>query len=225
MEEIKFVQLNMHRATGAATILNINLIQNLGICLLTEPCTTANKVTHVPTNHTCTPNYVLTTRPRAAIYVKTLIASIYLDYNEEVVQPWLEKVMEYADRKKLHTLLAFDCNAHSTLYGPDTNARGKVFKDFILKHNLLVENRGFSPTYHAFRRGANIDSCIDVTLSKGLIPLSNWRVHDMSFNGSDHHTISWTLPLLLPAPPMIGVKPNGRSFGINLRTMTSVFRM
>ena len=220
----------MHRSTGAATILNNNVQVNPRICMVMEPCTAFNKVSQVPLNHTCIPNVPLISRPRAAMYIpktlpfvhleqlshrdcavalldtargKIILASVYLDYDEPVVQPWLELLMKYIDDKKLPSLLAFDCNAHSRLYGQDTNNRGKDFEEFILNHNLKVENRGDATTFHAFRCGENIDSVIGVTLSKRLVPILNWRVHEMSFNGSDHHTITWSLPIALKTRPKI----------------------
>ena len=222
MKEIPFLQLNLHRAAGAAIILNNELERGGAIGMITEPCTAFNKVTSTPSTHVSLPSVPLQDRPRAAIFIprtinhvfleqlsnrdcvvalidteqgKILIASIYLDYNLAVVRDWLIKLMDYADRKHIPLIWSFDCNAHSQLYGPNTNNRGKVFAEFILSNGLHVENRGDSPTYHAFRHGENIDTYIDVTLSKGLVPLLNWRVRDMAFNGSDHHTISWTLPL------------------------------
>ena len=218
MSEIPFIQLNMHKAVAASTILLQQLINNPAICLLTEPCTAFNKVTQVPASHVCLPGTTLNKRPRAVMFIpkniphillenlsnpdcsvalmdtkrgKVVIASIYLDSNDDVVPDWLESVIAYVDSKGLPALLAFDCNARSQLYGPDTNERGKLFEEFILNNNLMVENKGNTSTFHAFRRGANIDSYIDVTLSKGLVPLSNWRVHE-SYNGSDHSTITWT---------------------------------
>lgn len=230
IREILFKQLNMHRATAAATILSGKVATNPSICMITEPCTASNKVTQVPPNHIGIPNVTMSDRPRAAIFLprdmsyvyleqlstpdcaaillntergKVVLASVYLDYNLPVVQEWLTKLMDFIEMKALPALLSFDCNAHSQLYGPDTNDRGKLFEEFILSNNLHVENRGVAPTYHAFRRGQNIDTYIDVTLSKGLVPLSNWRVNDSAFNGSDHHTISWSLPLDLPPRPLI----------------------
>ena len=220
----------MHRATGAATILNSKINSNPSICMLTEPCTAFHKISQVPANHACFPNTTLAERPRAAIYVprslpcvfleqlsnkdcsvilldtkngKILLASIYLDSNDDVVQEWLENLIAYIDNKHLPALLSFDCNAHSQLWGPDTNERGKDFEEFIIQNNLRVENRGDAPTFHAFRRGELITSHIDVTLTKNMIPLHNWRVWNRSFNGSDHHTISWSLPLeIAPRPPI-----------------------
>ena len=230
MDHIKFLQLNLHKAVGASTLLTTNLSSQPRVCMLTEPCTAFNKVSQVPTNHACVPSTTLSDRPRAAIYIprnipfisleqlsnadcavallsttngKILVASVYLDYNKEVVPTWLEKIIEYVDAKRIPALLSFDSNAHSTLYGPDTNERGKDFEEFIFSNNLHVENRGNAPTFHAFRRGNNIDTHIDVTLSKNLIPINDWRVHDMEFNGSDHHTISWSLPLSVNKRPKV----------------------
>ena len=230
MDSIPFIQLNMHRATGAATILNNKLKHTPSICMLTEPCTASLKVCQVPANHACYPNITLSSRPRAAIYVpkniscvfleqlsnkdcsailmntangKILLASIYLDSNEDVVQDWLDHLIEYVDAKQLPTLMAFDSNAHSQLWGPDTNERGKDFEEFILQNNLLVENKGDAPTFHAFRRAGLITSHIDVTLTKNLIPLQNWKVWTRSFNGSDHHTITWSLPIAVDKRPPV----------------------
>ena len=223
MPDLPFIQLNMHRATAAAVTLAQSL-NNEQICFLTEPCTNKNKITQVPNGYACLPNITLVERPRAALFIprtlphiyleqlstpdcaaalldtargKILLASIYLDYNKEVIQDWLRNLVSFVEDRRLPMIMALDCNAHSQLYGPDTNARGKIFEEFILAHGLNVENRGDAPTYHAFRHGENIDTYIDVTLTKSLVPLQNWRVHDLTFNGSDHHTITWTLPIEL----------------------------
>ena len=228
--EIPFIQVNMHRAHAASAILHTKVAANPSICMLTEPCTAFKKVTQIPPNHVAVPSIALNERPRAVMFLprnipfvylerlsnhdcaaalihtsnsKILLASIYLDYNGPVVPTWLTDLMSFIDDRKIPALLSFDCNAHSQLYGPDTNGRGKIFEEFILNNGLQVENKGNSPTFHAFRRGQNIDSFIDVTLSKDIPPLFNWRVHDMTFNGSDHHTITWTLPLTLPTRPKI----------------------
>ena len=230
MREIRFIQLNMHKAIAAATILNNKLAASPAICMLSEPRTYQNKVIQVPANHVCLPGVALPDRPRAALYIprnlthisldhlsnrdcatalldtkngKILLASIYLDSNEDVVPNWLTTLIDYADSKRLPLLLAFDSNAHSELYGPDTNERGKDFEQFILNNNLMVENRGTAPTFLAVRRDNDISSTIDVTLSRGLIPLHDWKVHSGTFNGSDHFTITWSLLLELNDRPLI----------------------
>ena len=229
-KEILFRQLNMHRAYAASAILHTKVANNPAVCLITEPCTAFGKVSQVPPNHTCAPSTTLKDRPRAAIFIpkdlpfvyleqlsnsdcsvvllqtahnKILLASVYLDSNGPVVPPWLTDLISFIDNRSLTAIISFDSNAHSQLYGPETNERGKIFEEFILNNNLNVENRGNSPTFHAYRRGRNIDTYIDVTLSKGMIPLNNWRVHAASFNGSDHHTITWSVPMELNKRPMI----------------------
>ena len=228
--KLKFIELNMHRAVEASVELTKQLQLESAVCMLTEPCTHANKVSHVPQNMTCIPRNPLSEMPQVAIMIprhiphvslvhlsnrdcaavilttecgKVLLASIYLDYNLDVVPDWLEELVEYADSKKLPLLMAFDSNAHSTLYGPEDNKRGVDFEEFITQNNLLFENRGNQSTFHAFRRGASIDTFIKVTLSKNLILLHDWKIHDHSYNGSDHHTITWFLPTTPPPPPLI----------------------
>ena len=227
---LHFIQLNMHRATAASVLLQQQLQSVPAICMLTEPCTAFKKVAQVPKGYVCLPGTTRPERPRTAILIprnlphvfieqlsnqdctvallqaergKVILASIYLDSNKDVVPDWLENLLSFAENRRLPLIFSFDCNAHSQLYGPDTNDRGKVFEEFILNHGLQVENRGNSPTFHAYRRGRNIDTYIDVTLTKGLIPLENWRVHDDNFNGSDHHTITWQLPIAMPSKPLI----------------------
>ena len=221
----------MHRAFLAATQLGNRVGIDPMICLLTEPYAFQNKVAQIPPHHVVLPAHTLSSRPRTAILIpkhiphvfleqlsgadataallqlrcgKILIASIYLDYNDPAVVPtWVTDIVEYADNHQLPLLMAFDSNAHSTLYGPTTNRRGTIFEEFILQHGMKVENRGEAPTFHAFRHGGSIDTNIDVTLTKRMIPLQFWRVESDVFNGSDHHNIRWELPLELDDPPLI----------------------
>lgn len=217
----------MHRANGAATILNSKISSNPSICLLSEPCTAFHKVSQVPTNRACFANTTLSERPRAAIYVPRTMTCVFLEQlsnkdcsvvlldtkngeillasnclvsNDTVVQDWLENLIACIDSKHLPVLLSFNCNAHLHLWGPDTNERGKDFQELIIQNNLQVEN---ALTFHAFRRGELISSHIDVTLTKNIVPLHNWRVWNRSFSGSDHHTITWSLPLELTQRPPI----------------------
>lgn len=214
----------------AAVELNKSLISRPAICLISEPCTFRNKVCNVPPQYICLPPTTLEARPRAAILIprliphvfleqlsnrdcsaallettggKVLLASIYLDANLPVVQDWLRDLVRFSDSKHYPIILSLDANAHMEPYGPETNKRGEDFEEFILQNNLLVENKGNTPTYHSFRKGKSVDSYIDFTLSKNMIPLQNWRVHDMEFNGSDHHTITWDIPSSPPPLPFI----------------------
>lgn len=230
LRSIHFRQLNMHRAFLAAVELKKAVLERPSVCFLTEPYQTYNKIAEIPPYHVSLPQTTQVDRPRAALLIpkdiphvyiehlsgqdisvallnteqgKLLIASVYLDSNDKsVVPPWLTQLAEYIDSKSIPAIVGFDSNAHSDLYGPDTNARGVKFEDFILQHNFNVENIGHHPTYHAFRYDAVIGTCIDVTLSKGLPPIRDWRVEE-DFNGSDHYTITWEVPLQLGEPRML----------------------
>ena len=219
----------MHRALLASVELQ-NKLSSPTVCMITEPCTYLNKVSQVPVNYVSAPAITLDERPRAAIFLprhqpfvyleqlsgrdcsvvlletqrgKLLLGSLYLDSDKPVVQPWLRTLMQYADSKQYPLLLSLDANAHTELYGTETNQRGEDFEEFIAQHNLLLENKGTTPTYHAFRKGKNVDTHIDFTLSKNMVPLQDWRVLDMEYNGSDHHTITWSVPVSPPAIPLV----------------------
>ena len=225
-----FIQLNMHRAFEASVELSHRLQNKPAICMITEPCTTLNKICQIPPGMTCIPSITLPERPRSAIFLpcntphvyleqlsnrdcaailldtkccKVLLVSIYLDYDLPVIQDWMEEVVQYATDKKLPLLMSLDSNAHTELYGPETNERGVVFEEFISNNNLLVENRGNKATYHAFRHGQPVSSHIDFTLTQGFVPLLGWTVHDDEYNGSDHYTITWELQTEMEPLPMI----------------------
>ena len=98
-----------------------------------------------------------------------------------------------------------DSNAHSSLYGPDNNARGDELEDFILAHSLAVENVGDTPTFETRRGPCNIATHIDVTLTRDLhFQLDGWRVCQ-DYNASDHNTIHFEAPQ--PDPQARRIRP------------------
>ena len=73
----------------------------------------------------------------------TLVASIYLDINDEQVIPnWLEDIMHLVKLRGLACLIGMDSNGHSELYGRETNKRGRAIEEFIATYKLTVENKG-----------------------------------------------------------------------------------
>ena len=121
----------------------------------------------------------------------TVIASVYLDYNENnpVIPTWLEDITSYAESKGYGLLMGMDSNCHSTLYGASTNKRGEALEDYIAQNQLYVENIGLVPTFKT-RWG---ESIIDITLTKRLsVSVKNWVV-DEGYNGSDHNSIKFKI--------------------------------
>ena len=200
--------------------------------LMTEPYTVENKITGLPrgTKAVYARSAQGGQRPRAGITasldvnitamdgwcnrdcavalakiggVQTVIVSAYLDIKTDVQPAWMDRLMNMIETKKYPVILGIDSNAHSSMYGPDNNARGNAFEDFILQYGLKVENVGSTPTFE-IRRGNNmIKTCIDVTLSRDLTaPVSNWRV-DRTYNASDHNTVLFELECARPEPDLV----------------------
>ena len=189
------------------------------IALITEPHTVANKITGFPRGTTLAYDKSIPARqpgPRTGIIAskdlkvnmmdnwchrdctvavvklhgkQVILASIYLDIKQPVVPAWLEDLMTMVNTKKMPVILAVDSNAHSDLYGPDNNARGDAFEDFIIDHGLEVHNCSDAPTFEVQRGTKLIQTHIDVTLSRDLhFDIQHWRV-DRTYNASDHNTI------------------------------------
>ena len=124
---------------------------------------------------------------------RTLIVSVYLDINKQATPPWLINVVNLASTKQWPIIMGIDTNAHSCLYGPDTNNRGLDIEDFISSHHLQVENFGLAPTFEVRRGDNHIQTHIDVTLTRDLTCcVQNWHV-SRDYNGSDHNTILFQL--------------------------------
>ena len=64
----------------------------------------------------------------------TLLVSVYLDITWiQVIPDALQKVVKYAEEKRLGIIIAADTNCHSSLYGLSTNKRGEQIELFIAK--------------------------------------------------------------------------------------------
>ena len=111
-------------------------------------------------------------------------------------------IVEYIGRKKASLLLGVDTNAQSQLYGTETNKRGEMVEEIILRIGLGVANVGLEPTSEIVRGGNHIQTHIDVTLFKGDIDVLDWKV-DKRYNASDHNTITWVVEDEVPLPDHI----------------------
>ena len=150
---------------------------------------------------------------------QVIIASVYLDIKAAARPPWLDNLLDMASQKRYPIILGIDTNAHSTLYGPDSNSRGDEIEDFILHHGLTVENQGNDPTFET-RRGNNwIKTHIDVTLTRDLpCQLVGWRV-DRSYNASDHNDIRFQVNQAAPQPQKI--RPWSKADWVTFRSLLS----
>ena len=221
---VECVQLNLHKSALATGLFSHELSLAPRVGFVTEPHTAFKKVVGKPFQYKVFPELSSDVAPRAALYIPksfrsvgmpqlsnadcqvaliylqigaVLLVSAYLDILKDPVPIWLTDVVDYADSKNFSVLMALDSNAHSTLYGPDDNERGRIFERFILESSLVVVNRGTTPTFQTIRA----ESCIDVTLTKNL-SVCDWRV-DTRYNASDHNTILFKIDAVELVPAKI----------------------
>ena len=211
MLRLSVCQTNLQKARLSSQLLQNKLQENTFVGCITEPYTVTNKIVFRPIGYKVIPEATLAAVPRAALYIPlsvqavtlghlcvpdaavaqikwhgndVVIVSAYLDIELDVVQPWLSAIMDYVARQNVRLLLTMDSNAHSSFYSDaQSNRRGKLLEDFILRHMLQVQNRGSIPTFQSNRAS----SVIDVTLTH-RVDIWNWHV-DTEFNASDHNSI------------------------------------
>lgn len=125
-----------------------------------------------------------------------LLASMYLPYEE--VDPPSQAVRTLVEVSMLrgHDLvIGCDANAHHTLWGStDINKRGESLFDYLLSTNLIISNRGETPTFYNRIR----EQVIDVTLvsDSDSVRIEDWRV-SLECSFSDHHRILFSIDLSL----------------------------
>jgi hypothetical protein len=145
-------QINLNKSQAATTHLVQSLKGKKNIItLVTEPNTLNGKVTGFPRDLACFYKSE-DKRVRAAIAISRniggvmldeysskdcvvvmfrsmgnsyLLVSFYSDINKSVDKHEITKALDFATTKNLQVILGGDTNAHSTLYGVDTNKRGK----------------------------------------------------------------------------------------------------
>ena len=218
---VNCIQVNLRKSSLATSLFSHALSQSMQIGFVTEPYSRFNRVVGKPAEYQVLPELTSDSVPRAALYIpkniksvamphlshadcqvamiivnhrQVLLASVYLDINFEVVNDWLLRLVQVAQDKNIGILIGMDSNAHSQLYGPDTNTRGVQLENFILGAGLLVENRGDTPTFQTLQA----ESYIDVTLSRSIL-IRDWRVCTQH-NASDHHNILFSLSFVEEVP-------------------------
>ena len=183
------------------------------VFMISEPYSYKNKIALMPKGYYLYPSQPLEDVPRAAILIKSVITSVYLEHLSSpdctvvllkldnpillisgymdsklpLVQPWLTRALAYAAQNNLPVIGCFDSNAHSSLFGPFTDRRGSDLEQLLADEGLILHNDGKDPTYETLRKNKVITSMIDITVSRHIDVL-NWRVN-RNFNGSDHNTL------------------------------------
>ena len=209
------IQVNLKKSALATGLFSHSFV--------TKPQSAFKKVVGKPLEYLVPPEKATDQTPRAALYIPRtlkcvalphlsnsdcqaavlflahstiLIASVYLDINDELVPVWLDELVHYADGRHYYgILICMDSNAHSYSYGPTRNIRGDHLETFIFSANLTGENHSEIPTFQT----PYAKSYIDVTLTKD-VNIQQWRVSTV-YNASDHNNIHFLIPLVTPVPP------------------------
>ena len=177
--------INLQKSRAASLRINGILSDTPLIGLFQEPYTVQNKVFYRPQGYKVIPEATCVGVPRAALFIPSnlqavtighlntvdsavatdfLIASVYLDANDDVVQPWLTNIVEYGYSRNMAVIIGKDSNAHSSLFcQAELDERGDRLEDFIFEHDLDIVNVGSVATFQTFRA----QSVIEVTLTRG----------------------------------------------------------
>ena len=147
---------------------------------------------HLSTSHCVCAELV---RDGESLYV----ISLYCQYGDDVERylQQLDKVLTALPNKKI--VIGSDSNARSPLWDPRAallyrsaaqRARDEAVEEFIFQHGLQLWN---NPVQGDTLRGSNGSSAIDITISRGISSLTDWRIHPDEIT-SDHCLITFNIP-------------------------------
>jgi ribonuclease HI len=127
--------------------------------------------------------------------VPVVVLSVYCDINHDF--DFLLPALKFAQNNSYNILQCGDINAHSTLWGCESNnRRGTDFEEFIATFHLECLNLGSSTTFH---RGTQ-NTIVDVVMASFPVTsdLKSWEV-SRAFS-SDHSALLFSIssPPLLP---------------------------
>ena len=118
------------------------------------------------------------------------VSSVYLDILREGSDMFLDKLLQlihHCKQSNSQLILGIDSNAHSFLWGPDSNPRGEMLEELMATNVLELANIGFEPTFVAQGTQTNID--ITLQLNTSVI---NWKVTD-EVSMFDHRPIRFSI--------------------------------
>lgn len=128
---------------------------------------------------------------------KVLLSSVYLPYeDDDPATTGFRKLCE--EEPNTHKIVGCDCNAHNLLWNStNTNERGKRLLEYLSTTNLLLLNKGNTPTFVTRTR----EEVLDITLATPIISaeITRWRVSDIP-SLSDHRWISMVIQRVIKPP-------------------------
>lgn len=212
MEEVKILQLNMHRAKTADALLpQIVLEQKADIAVISEQYNKKTSGFWIEDDSTTAAIWIPTPRVNQIkghgkgncfVWVQLqdiTIMSCYLtpsdtiDIFETKLYDIEDKIRDIAGR----IIVAGDFNSQAVEWGMrTTNSRGRRIMDMAARTGMIVANEGNTTT---FRRPGCEGTIPDITLVSEVYAgkIRNWKVLEI-YTGSDHQYISFNLEMVSP---------------------------
>lgn len=132
-------------------------------------------------------DYKINDKPETVI-----LASAYLPYEERnPPSQQFQNLVSFCKNGNFELIISCDANAHHTVWGStDIYPRGKSLSEYLSSTNLLIQNKGNTPTFvNKIRR-----EVIDITLATHRVSrdIKCWRVEpEVTF--SDHKWITFEI--------------------------------
>ena len=126
---------------------------------------------------------------------RSALCSFYSDINCNCINLRHEQARKLANT----TLMLGDSNAHSTIWGNETNnTRGDIWEQYLMRNALSPLNHGITPTFDNHIGS----SCIDLSLTNRPANFTNWHNTEIQL-GSDHTLILLTACNGKPSSPKL----------------------
>lgn len=118
---------------------------------------------------------------------KTVFASAYFPHTSEAPPVEVTQLVQYCQKENLLLLIGCDANAHNVTWGSSgDNQRGTDLLEWMCEHNLIVLNRGNSPTFCTAARQEVLDVTMCCAKTEKLVDA--WHVSQEE-SLSDHKHI------------------------------------
>ena len=128
------------------------------------------------------------------------ICSLYMPYEaRDIPSQTAKNLINFCEQSNLDLLIGTDANSHNVIWGStDTNSRGETLLEYIVSTNLVICNRGDTPTFGNILR----EEVIDLTLCNIELyeKIKNWKVLGIDMQ-SDHWPIVFEMDLRPPPEP------------------------
>ncbi|XP_038107967.1 uncharacterized protein LOC119766704 [Culex quinquefasciatus] len=163
MSSIRCIQVNLHHAKGASSVLSRRFTkEQLGVALIQEPWVNHKKIRGLTSPDKFTQRDIVAvtlTVPTTRGKQEVVVASAYFPGDQDVIPPpEVDALVRYCRAVNKPFLIGCDANAHHTIWGStDVNERGEYLLEYLSSHDVNVCNKGNEPTFVTVARQEVLD--------------------------------------------------------------------